>query len=83
MTAGSLGGDLRAIGRYREALEMDQRTYPAWTALYGEDHQRTLSAANNLATSLRLSGDVTAALRVDSETYERRRTALGRMTSGR
>ena len=36
MTAGGLAGDLRALGRYREALERDQATYPTWMERFGE-----------------------------------------------
>ena len=43
MTAGSLAADLRASGHYGEALAMDENTYPAWTTVYGEDQERTLS----------------------------------------
>jgi len=76
-TAGALAADLRAVGRYREALAMDEKTYPAWTAQYGEDHPRTLLAANNLSVSLQLTGAFAAAMRLNADTHERRRTALG------
>src|ERR1022692_5129849 len=79
MTAGGLAADLRALGSYREALDMDKATYPAWTELYGEGHPRTLMAANNLAVSYRLNGDVATALRMDEDTLLRRRTTLGRL----
>lgn len=77
MTAGSLGADLKALGRYRDALESDEQTYRAWLNLYGEDHPRTLAAANNLALARLLNGDFTRALQIDGETYERRRNTLG------
>ena len=71
MTAGGLGGDLRALGRYAEALERDRSTYAAWLQVFGEDHPRTLSAANNLAVSYRLVGD-----------YRSARAGTTRCTSG-
>ena len=77
MTAGSLAADLRALGLYRDALELDQRTRPAWVGLYGDDHLWSLRAANNLAVSYRLNGDVRAALQLDRDTLSRSLVALG------
>jgi hypothetical protein len=77
MTAGSLAADLRALGLYRDALELDERTRPAWVALYGDDHLWSLRAANNLAVSYRLTGDVRAALQLDRDTLARSQVALG------
>jgi Mrp family chromosome partitioning ATPase/tetratricopeptide (TPR) repeat protein len=77
MTAGGLGGDLRALGRYRDALAMDEDTYPRWTELFGEGDARTLASASNLAESYRLTGSVRRALRLDEDTLELRRGVLG------
>ncbi len=77
MTAGTLAGALRALGRYRESLERDLRTYPAWVRQNGESHRRTLQAANNLAESYRVSGDVHRALRLDEETTRLMVATLG------
>jgi tetratricopeptide (TPR) repeat protein len=77
MTAGSLAADLRATGDYRAALEMDSRTYPAWTEHYDEGTAGRLAAANNLAVSYRVTGDFAAALRLDEETLHRRLDTLG------
>ncbi len=71
MTAGSLGADLRALGLFRDALELDQQTRPAWVNLYGENHLWSLRAANNLAVSYRLNGDVQTALQLDRDTLFR------------
>jgi len=76
MTANSLAADLRALGQYREALELDLETYDAWKD-YGLDTAGTLSAANNLAVSLRLTGKITPALEHDRDTAERRSAVLG------
>ncbi|GAA2585128.1 FxSxx-COOH system tetratricopeptide repeat protein [Actinomadura fulvescens] len=76
MTAGGLAASLRALGRYRRALDMDRETYAAWRQ-YGEDMPETLAAANNLAVSYRINGDFTESLRLDRDTYERRRVRLG------
>jgi MinD-like ATPase involved in chromosome partitioning or flagellar assembly len=77
MTAGGLGGDLRALGRYREARQRDEQTYAAWMDYFGEDSSRTLSALNNLATTQRLAGDFRAARARDEELYERNKTING------
>ncbi|MFC4070621.1 FxSxx-COOH system tetratricopeptide repeat protein [Actinoplanes subglobosus] len=77
MTAGGLGGDLRALGRYQEAQERDELTYAAWTDYFGEDSSRTLSALNNLATTQRLAGDFRAARARDEELYERNKMING------
>ncbi len=77
MTAGTLAGALRALGRYRESLERDLRTYPAWVKQNGEGHPRTLQAANNLAESYRVAGDVYRALRLDEDTRRLFAATLG------
>ncbi len=77
MTAGSLATDLRALGLYRDALVLDEKTRPAWVGLYGEDHVWSLRAANSLAVSLRLTGDVRAALRLDRDTFTRSQLTSG------
>ncbi|MEV4275016.1 FxSxx-COOH system tetratricopeptide repeat protein [Actinoplanes xinjiangensis] len=77
MTAGGLGGDLRALGRYSEAQERDEQTYAAWMDYFGEDSSRTLSALNNLATTQRLAGDFRAARARDEELFERNKTING------
>lgn len=71
MTAGSLAADLRALGLNRDALDYDERTRPAWVSLYGENHFWSLRAANNLAVSYRLNGNVRAALQLDRDTLTR------------
>ncbi|MGW0557784.1 FxSxx-COOH system tetratricopeptide repeat protein [Streptomyces sp. NPDC002926] len=77
ITTGSLAADLRALGRFDEALERDQRIYRGLRRIFGEDHPRTLIAANNLAIDYRLTGDSERARRLDEETVERRSELLG------
>jgi tetratricopeptide (TPR) repeat protein len=77
MTAGTLAGALRALGRYRESLERDTRTYAAWVRQNGESNERTLQAANNLAESYRVAGDVYRALRLDEDTTRLLAVTLG------
>ena len=78
MTAMSLAGDLRALGRYQEALSLDEATHKSWTTNYGEV-PKTFDAANNLAVSYRLAGRYGDARRLDDETYEARRIALSEL----
>ncbi|GLY00193.1 FxSxx-COOH system tetratricopeptide repeat protein [Actinoplanes sp. NBRC 101535] len=77
MTAGSLGGDLRALGRYREALERDQKTYAAWVEHFGDDYTRTHTALSNLATTHRLAGNFREARALDQGLWDRRRDIIG------
>ena len=77
MTAGGLGGDYRANGRFQDALALDERTYKSFVELFGTDHPRTLAAANNLAVSLRFVGRPLQALEHDRKTYTERLTVLG------
>ena len=76
-TAASLGGDLRGLGRYSEALERDKVTYAAWQEVFGEEHPRTLASLNNLAASYRLIGEYQEALKLDERAWQGRQTVLG------
>ncbi len=72
MTTSSIAADLRGLGRLTEALRYDEETYQRYELIYGQDHARTLSAANNLAVALRLSGDYYKARDLDRKTLELR-----------
>jgi tetratricopeptide (TPR) repeat protein len=72
-TRGSLAGDLRALGLYQEALELDKATYDSWARSgFGDDYAGTLRAANNLALSSLMNGDFRDALRRDRQALKRR-----------
>ncbi|NUT36621.1 MAG: tetratricopeptide repeat protein [Hamadaea sp.] len=77
MTAGGLAADLRALGRYAEALDRDEQTYAIWSLRYGDDNPRTLAALNNLASSYRHMGNFRAARERDEKVYSRRSVVLG------
>ncbi|GIM94984.1 FxSxx-COOH system tetratricopeptide repeat protein [Paractinoplanes toevensis] len=77
ITAGGLGGDLRALGRYAEARKLDEETTAAWVEYFGEDHQRSLLALNNLAASLRFVGDFRAARDRSRQVFTRAGMILG------
>ena len=70
----SLAGDLRALGKYGDALKLDQATYDSWalSSGFGDDYAGTLRAANNLALSSLMNGDFRDALRRDRQTHKRR-----------
>ncbi|HEY6792053.1 MAG TPA: FxSxx-COOH system tetratricopeptide repeat protein [Trebonia sp.] len=78
-TRSGLAADLRALGDYKAALELDLQTYRWWseTSGFGEEYPGTLSAAHNLALSYLLNGDSRLALGHDRVTLERRTAVFG------
>ncbi|XVS62595.1 FxSxx-COOH system tetratricopeptide repeat protein [Actinosynnema sp. CA-299493] len=77
ITARGRGGDLRGLGLFAEALAEDQATWEGLRSVLGEDHPETRSAANNLASSMFLSGDAAGALALEEDNYRRRRRLFG------
>jgi MinD-like ATPase involved in chromosome partitioning or flagellar assembly/tetratricopeptide (TPR) repeat protein len=69
MTAGNVAADLRALGRYQEALDLSRLTRDKAYDVFGEEAPRALMAANNVAVSLRLIGDFAQALDIDEDIY--------------
>jgi MinD-like ATPase involved in chromosome partitioning or flagellar assembly len=76
-TRSSLAADLRALGEYQAALELDQETYKIWQNAYGDEYRGTLSSAHNLALSYLLTGDFRSALAQDRVNLERRTVVHG------
>ena len=78
-TRSNLAADLRALGKYREALALDRATYESWALRsgFGEDYGGTLAAANSLALSSLLNGRFLDALRRDRQTLSRRTALYG------
>jgi MinD-like ATPase involved in chromosome partitioning or flagellar assembly len=76
-TRSGLAADLRALGYYQAALELDLETYESWNKAYGDEYRETLSAANNLALSYLLTGNFRRALAQDRRTLDRRTAVLG------
>ncbi|MFG3018775.1 FxSxx-COOH system tetratricopeptide repeat protein [Streptomyces sp. NPDC048254] len=74
--ANGLGADLRELARYDEALELDDRLYPAYRDLLGEQDSRTLNALNNKGYTLRLMGRYEEAMNADRQTLDTRRLVL-------
>ena len=52
-SAGNLAADLRDLGEYEAARELDEDTLARRRRVLGEDHPDTLDSANNLAVDLR------------------------------
>ncbi|MEU7867645.1 FxSxx-COOH system tetratricopeptide repeat protein [Dactylosporangium sp. NPDC049140] len=73
MVAGGLAADLRALGRYDEAKVLAEDTYKRAKRTFGDEHDKTLLAENNLAVSLRLVGDFAGAADLDEDQLTRRR----------
>ena len=61
-TRGSVAADLRALGDYQAALDLDTVTYESWREVFGDEFRGTLNAANNLALSYLLTGRFRQAL---------------------
>jgi tetratricopeptide (TPR) repeat protein len=67
ITGNQLGHVLRIEGRYREALEFDQRSARLHWEVFGEDEVYTLRVRSNVAVGHRLMGQFSEAARLDEE----------------
>jgi len=65
------------MGRYRQALELDEDTLARCRRVLGEDHPDTLNCADSLAADLWSLGKYGAARDLDEDTLARRRRVLG------
>jgi len=72
-TRSSLAADMRVLGDYQAALDLDQATYESSRELF----RGTLRAASNLALSYLLTGRFRQALAQDRLTLDRRSLVLG------
>ncbi len=75
--ANSLAADLRALGEYRRARELDEDTLTRRKRLLGEDHPNTLVSANNLALDHSSLGEPQRARELNEDTLAHRRRILG------
>jgi tetratricopeptide (TPR) repeat protein len=76
--AGGYAADLRALGRYREALRFSRRVHAICQARTGEERDALLATSmNNLAVSLRLMGRHQEALEMDDRAADHRSGTLG------
>ena len=76
-SATNLAVDLRNLGEYQAARELDEDTLARYRRVLGDDHPDTLASANNLAADLRNLGEHQAARELDEDTLARRRRVLG------
>jgi len=83
LTAGGLGADLRALGRFDDALDEDIATLAGLREAFGEDHPLTLAAQSNLVVSYFHAGDFTRALELAHVHHEHRVRLLGDDDQGR
>ena len=71
------GGTLSDLGRYQEAIELDQRTLEIMERVLGPEHPYTLISRNNLAVCYRGLGRAPEAVELDERTLEIRERGLG------
>ena len=75
--AGLVAWGARAIGRHRQAQELDQDILDRRRGTLGDDDIGALDAATNLADDLRNLGDNQAARELDEDTLARKQRVLG------
>ncbi|GAB2617726.1 cytochrome c [Paractinoplanes abujensis] len=66
----AVAADLRAQGKFQEAVELSRQVYAGCQAEFRDDGPPTLKAAQNLAVSLRLAGLFEEAGRLDQQIYD-------------
>jgi serine/threonine protein kinase/tetratricopeptide (TPR) repeat protein len=74
----NLARSYHALGRYAEALRLNEETLARRQAILGPDHAETLMSLNNVATGHAALGRHAEALRLYEETLARRKATLGR-----
>lgn len=62
-----MGNALRGLGRYQEALEIDETTYERMKKALGDANEHTLMTASSYAADLRIAGDYSKALELDRD----------------
>jgi hypothetical protein len=75
-TLASVGADLRAVGRFGDALEIDRECYEV-TRKSSEHGRAALRAAHNYAFSLAVTGDCYAARDLDRQLYNDEKQIFG------
>jgi hypothetical protein len=75
--ASNLGLDLRDLGEYQRAHDLDQDTFARRKRVLGDDHPETLVSASHLAANLRDLGEHQRAYDLNQDTFARRRRGLG------
>ena len=59
-SASGFAADLRALGEYQVACELEEDILARRRRVLGENHPDTLTSANNLAADLRALGEASA-----------------------
>ncbi len=72
-----LAADLRGLARFREAIEVNERSLEGCLRAFGEADSRTQNARHNLAITLRLLGRYGEALDINRKNLADRRELLG------
>nr|WP_221382475.1 FxSxx-COOH system tetratricopeptide repeat protein [Actinoplanes polyasparticus] len=70
MSLSGQAADLKGLGRYREALELDDAALDLARQVLHPEARRTVFAMNNLALSLRFNGDFAGAAEISESAYE-------------
>jgi tetratricopeptide (TPR) repeat protein len=73
----SLANGYRTLGRYQEAVELDEETLRVRERALGPEHPDTLQSRNNLASDYRELGRYQEAVELDEETLRVRERVLG------
>jgi tetratricopeptide (TPR) repeat protein len=72
-----LGNVLRSLGRYEQALAIDQAALADAREALGDTHPLTMVQTSSFAADLRARGDYAQALQTDLQSLELHRTTLG------
>jgi len=75
--AGNLASGYSELGRYGEAVRLDEETLSIMERVLGPEHPDTLSSRNNLAGGYRALGRYEEAVRLTEETLSIRERVLG------
>ncbi|MDX8048615.1 FxSxx-COOH system tetratricopeptide repeat protein [Lentzea sp. BCCO 10_0798] len=76
-TAKQVGVCLRALGRYTEALAVDERAYAVARENLGEESENTLVLANMVAQDVRALGEFTKAWQLSDGAYRTAKAVYG------
>jgi hypothetical protein len=57
-SAGRLAAELRTLGEYQQARDLDEDTLARRRRVQGDDHPETLTSANNLRADLHPMGEL-------------------------
>ncbi len=76
-SACNLALDLRELGEYERACELDEDALARYKRVLGENHPDTLASASNLAADLRELGEYERARELDEDTFTRCKRVLG------